>query len=341
MRTNLAMLAAVLLAVSIAPVRGDEPVTAGELRGAVARALPLIRKGAEGHMAQRTCFACHNQGVPLLAMAVARDRGFDVKDDDLKKQARFIADVLAGNRDNYRKGKGTGGQADTAGYALWALDLGGWQPDDTTAAVADYLLIYQKDIDHWITRANRPPSEISPFTTTYIALRGLLRYGTADQKDRIDRRVAEVRSWLVKAPPRDNEDRVFRLRGLHLAGADEFSIKLAARELVAMQRADGGWGQLDSMASDAYATGSALVALTQAGGLATSDPAYQRGLRYLLQTQLKDGSWYVKSRSRPFQTYYESGFPHGKDQFISIAGSSWAAAALALACPPGEAKDSR
>jgi hypothetical protein len=39
----------------------------------------------------------------------------------------------------------------------------------------------------------------------------------------------------------------------------------------------------------------------------------------------------VKSRSKPFQPYYESGFPHAKDQFISIAASGWATAALAVA----------
>src|SRR5262249_13807004 len=44
-------------------------------------------------------------------------------------------------------------------------------------------------------------------------------------------------------------------------------------------------------------------------------------------------TWYVRSRSKPFQTYFESGFPHGKDQFISLAASSWATTALALALP--------
>jgi hypothetical protein len=39
----------------------------------------------------------------------------------------------------------------------------------------------------------------------------------------------------------------------------------------------------------------------------------------------------VKTRSKPIQTYYESGYPHGKDQFISISAASWATIALALA----------
>jgi hypothetical protein len=38
----------------------------------------------------------------------------------------------------------------------------------------------------------------------------------------------------------------------------------------------------------------------------------------------------VKSRSFPFQPYFESGFPYGPDQWISAAGTSWATMALTL-----------
>jgi hypothetical protein len=43
----------------------------------------------------------------------------------------------------------------------------------------------------------------------------------------------------------------------------------AGAALVAEQRADGGWSQLRSLTSDAYATGQALVALAESGILAT------------------------------------------------------------------------
>jgi hypothetical protein len=33
------------------------------------------------------------------------------------------------------------------------------------------------------------------------------------------------------------------------------------------------------------------------------------------------------------KAYFETGFPHGKDQFISMSATGWAIAALALACP--------
>jgi hypothetical protein len=75
------------------------------------------------------------------------------------------------------------------------------------------------------------------------------------------------------------------------------------------------------------------VALHEAAGLAVNEPVYRQGVKFLLAAQLKDGSWHIRSRSRPFQTYFESGFPHGKDQFISLAASSWATTALALVLP--------
>jgi hypothetical protein len=305
-----------------------------EIKAAVDRALPLLWKGAEGHMAHRTCFACHNQAIPILAFTIAREHGCPLRAEDLKKQLDFIATFLGQNRANYLQGKGQGGQADTAAYALLALELGGWQADETTMAVVEYLLQFQNGQDHWHTTSNRPPSEASDFTVNYLALRALRQWGAAGQKDRIAQRIASVRRWLLKTPARDTEDRVFRLWGLQAAGAGDNEVRLAVRELAQSQDAEGGWAQTEDMDSDAYATGSALVALHQAGGLATSDPVYQRGVAFLLEGQHKDGSWLVRSRSKPFQTYFESGFPHGKDQFISMAATGWAAAALALALPP-------
>jgi squalene cyclase len=82
------------------------------------------------------------------------------------------------------------------------------------------------------------------------------------------------------------------------------------------------------MKPDAYATGSALVALQEAGGLSCQDSAWLRGLGYLLRTQKPDGSWQVESRAKPLQEYFESGFPHGKDQFISAFATGWATEAL-------------
>ena len=330
---------AIFVCTTTAPA-DEATVSQGTLRAAVEKSLPLLMTGALGHRENRTCFACHNQGPPIFALTAAREHGFAIDEEELGKQLAFITKFLDGNRDNYLVGKGTGGQADTAGYAMWTLAAAGWKPDATTAAMSEYLLLRHKDKEFWQTTSNRPPTEAGSFTTTYMALYGLSSYGTTEQQERIASRMAQVRDWLVKTPAKDNEDRVFRLWALDAAAAPAAEIESAAKELLSKQREDGGLAQLDSgeptgaTVSDAYATGTALVALQQAGGLSSSDPAYQKGLAYLLKTQLDDGSWHVVSRSKPFQPYYESGFPHGKDQFISCAASAWATWAMVLACSP-------
>ena len=319
---------------SAADAPGEVAPEPAVLRSAIGKSLPLLTAGARGSMEKRErCFTCHNQGMPIMALVTAQSRGIAIDADELRKQVQFTADFLAKNRENYLVGKGQGGQSDTAGYALWALDNGGWKPDATTTAVTEYLLQWQRDLGHWKPQSRRPPTEQSLFTSSYVALRGLRTFGTPEQRERTDRRTEQVLAWLVKTPAEDHEDRVFRLRALHAAGAPEAEIRGAAKELLGSQRTDGGWAQLDDMTSDAYATATALVALHQAGGLATTDAAYRKGLRLLLTTQLGDGSWHVKTRSNPVQTYFESGYPHAADQFISIAAAGWATTALALALP--------
>ena len=316
-------------------VRGDDSSPGMEaIRSALEKSLPLLVKGAQGSMEKRAnCFTCHNQGLPVMALTTAGLRGFAVDAEMLRKQLEFTAGFLEKNRSAYLEGRGQGGEADTAGCALWTLENGGWKPDATTAAVAEYFLLYQKDLDHWESKAIRAPMEQSAFTSTHLALRALKTFGTPEQRERIDRRFEQVRQWLIKAPAKDTEDRVSRLRALQVAGAPQEDIGRASQELLGTQRADGGWAQLSDMESDAYATGTALVALHLGGGLATAEAAYREGLRYLISAQLEDGSWHVTTRSEPFQKYYESGYPHGKDQFISIAAASWATTALALALP--------
>jgi hypothetical protein len=303
------------------------------VRAAVERALPLLMKAAQGHIEQRSCFACHNQTFPLLAAVTAHSRGFTADAEAINRQIEHVAEFLDVNRERYLKGQGTGGQVDTAGYALMTLELGGHAPDENTAAVVEYLLQFPGKRDYWRVVSNRPPSEASDFTTTYLALRGLRVWGTEEHQDRIQKLREAARQWLLRTSAKDTEDRVFRLLALKEVEADQEAIRAAASELLKTQQYDGGWGQLDGMVSDAYATGSALVALHEAGGMATNAAEYRRGVGFLLGNQQVDGSWYVKSRSKPFQTYFETGFPHGNDQFISVAASGWATTALVLTLP--------
>lgn len=73
--------------------------------------------------------------------------------------------------------------------------------------------------------------------------------------------------------------------------------------------------------------------MADSGELTVDYPAIASGCRYLIQSQLTDGTWHVATHAKPIQLYYESGFPHGKDQFISITATGWAVMALAATLP--------
>jgi N-acyl-D-amino-acid deacylase len=88
------------------------------------------------------------------------------------------------------------------------------------------------------------------------------------------------------------------------------------------------------MESDAYATGQTLCVLFMAGA-SPSDPSCRRGVEFLLTAQREDGSWFVKSRSKPIQVYFDNGDPHGADQFISTPATCWALVALAMSAREG------
>jgi len=322
--------AAAVVTGALAAPEADRDAAAA--RAAVERALPLLTRSAVEYTRRRDCFSCHHQAMSVLALTTARARGFTIDSAALRLQAAHTLRDLENAREEYRQGRGQGGQATRAGYALWSLELAGTSPDATTEAVAGYLLRWNAAEGHWRTSARRPPSEASSFTSTAVALRGLRAFAPAEERERFEERTARVLAWLKATPARDTEDRVFRLWGLKLAGAGPEEVGAAARELRATQREDGGWSQLEGGQSDAYATGSALFALAQAGGADPGEASYRRGVRSLVASQRPDGSWWVSSRSKPFQEYFESGFPHGTDQFISMAAAGWATAALALAC---------
>jgi len=110
--------------------------------------------------------------------------------------------------------------------------------------------------------------------------------------------------------------------GMAWAGSSADRVKRVAAELLRAQRADGGWAQRASL-------GVVLRALCESWQLKAGDAAYRKGADYLLRTQLEDGSWYVRSRAMKLQPYFQSGFPHDHDQWISYSATADAVTALA------------
>jgi hypothetical protein len=210
------------------------------------------------------------------------------------------------------------------------LKAEGYTSDSLTDAIVHCLSLAQYPDGHWhFNLDTRPPlSAEGDIPETALASRAMKSYIVPALAADLESRIARGREFLVTAKPQFSSDYPFRLLGLLWTDAPANQIQTAARELLAQQRPDGGWAQNADLSSDAYETGLSLSALAAAGPASAKTAAYRRGVDYLMRTQEADGSWHVYSRAFGFQPYFESGFPHGPDQWISMAATAWSAMAL-------------
>jgi hypothetical protein len=193
-----------------------------------------------------------------------------------------------------------------------------------------FMKRFQAEDGRWRIVAHRPPIESSDIEVTALTMRSLQNYGDPSDRAANQRAVAKAAAWLVTTQPRTVEDHAFKVAGLVWSLAPRATVQRAAAALTALQREDGGFSQLPTMSSDAYATGQALFAMRESG-MTPADAAYAKAVQFLMRTQAADGTWHVPTRALPIQPFFESGFPYGRDQFVSAAATGWATAALAAA----------
>jgi ankyrin repeat protein len=308
------------------PLPARNPAEPDRTELAVQAALPLLQKSGQTITQTRNCVSCHQHPLVAMTVGLARKHGFQIDESIAEEERAHIVRDIAG-RDRLLM-LGTGIETTLPGQILAGFAAEQVPASRTTDALVHYLVLRQRPDGHWQGEDNRPPDDASEFHFTALAVRGLQAYACKGRSKEIAARVDRARRWLQDALPVDTTDRVFQLLGLGWTQADRETIARAVKDLLREQQADGGWSQLPTLASDAYATGLALCALHQGGGVAVDDAAYRRGVEFLLRTQLADGSWFVASRSFPVVEYSTSGFPHGRSQFISAAATCWATMAL-------------
>jgi ankyrin repeat protein len=316
------------------PARGGKSVAPRTVRAAVAAPLPLLQRSGVQFTQRKQCVSCHQQAAVALVVSLARGRGIPVDEELASREHAHILAHLESNREKLLHGNGI--DPALAAWTLWSFAAEGQEPNEVTDSLVHFLAVLQRKAGNWQTTVYRPPHDASHFTYTALAVRGLKRYAPDGRRQEIEERIARARAWLLATRAPETEDKALRLLGLRWAEAGDQPIQQAAAELLGEQRADGGWAQLSSLPSDAYATGEVLFALQEGGGIAVTHPAYERGVQFLLRTQCDDGTWFVPTRSFPLIEPFNSGFPHGRSQFISTAGTCWASMALALTIPGKE-----
>ena len=321
---------------------------------AIQRAVPTLTKTAEDsvasflrHASKQDCVSCHQQQLPLPALSLAHSRHFTTDraatrhQVELMKRSFFTGHITQGDEHHTLLEVGLQTTfhpepAILAGYTAMGLRLEHEPASVVTDSMIHQLATIQFADGHWSWNLPRAPIQASDITATALAIETIKSYGIPARRQELDSRVNRARAWLSKTRAETNEERTHQLLGLAWAGEKSGALKKLAAELIRQQRADGGWGQLAGLDSDAYGTGQSLYALMEGGKIPANDPAVRRGLDFLMRTQLADGTWHVRTRAHPFQPPMDSGFPHGKDGWISAAGTSWAVMALATSLDPSQ-----
>jgi len=295
---------------------------------AIEHAVARLQPAGAAFYARTKCVSCHHESIAGIAVKMAKARG-------VKLDATIASYSVTATEQSWRRGRDAALMGEffvgvaTVPYGLLERIEARLPPAPETDAMVVQLASRQTTDGSWqYPNEIRPPINGSAFVTTALAIRALRGFAPPVHRQDMESQVARARAFLEKSEPDDTQDRAFKLLGLVWSGASAHQIEKEKAALIALQRSNGGWAQMPTLDPDAYATGQALYAL-HAAGMAPTAITYRRGADYLLRTQLEDGTWFVRTRAFPVQPYFETGFPHGRSQFISTAATGWAVIALA------------
>lgn len=324
-----AMLEAAGAKTAVAPVAAPKPSQPVQLRAAVMRSIQLMEKSNPTFFKEGGCVSCHHQVPAAQAVRAAREAGLEYNKAAAAEQAKISTALTIPFGGGMMQGIDIGGAIDTATATAIGAIAHGIEPGMASDMLVHYIASKQQANGAWSWPGiARPPMEGSDIARTAYAIKVLQHYSWPARKAEFTARIAKGRAFLESAKAATTYETAELLLGLKWAGSPKAAV--IARQLASMQDPSGGWAQKSNMTPDAYATGLALYALRESG-MAVTDRPYEKGVSYLTRTQLADGSWYVASRSAKFQPYFQSGFPHDHDQWLSMTATAYAVRAMAPA----------
>jgi hypothetical protein len=318
-----------------------------QARQTVERAIGYLQTESAAWLNTRKCAACHHVSMPLWALSEAGRHGYAID----KKFVAETADSLLGDRDKLMASRIFPNPADppdprpqgrglnmglpflaVAAQSLPSLKEG---QKRSLALIAEEIVSKQQADGSWefFATLRRPPINESQTTDAAWIIMALEGATGPDVPESQRTALARAIAWLDAAKRSDiHQDRVWEVLMRARAGGRRDGMRTTIGELLALQRADGGWSQtVPEWKSDAFATGQTLYALALAGYTA-EQPEIKRAIDFLVATQKPDGSWPMISRSTP------DGRPGGAKLLtpITCAASSWATLGLARLVPKGE-----
>jgi len=318
--------------------------TTPQVQQAVDRAIKYLQTESAAWLHTRKCAACHHVPLPLWALGEAQRQGYAI-------DKKFVADTvesLLGSKDKLMSSRIFPNPADppdprpqgrglnmglpmlaVAARSLPSLSEGQKQ---SLKLIAGEIVTKQQSDGSWefFATLRRPPINESHTTDAawiILALQG----ETGPEAPKAQREALSKGVAWLDAVKRSNlhQDKVLKvLLGIR-SGRPRKALQPTIEELLALQRADGGWSQtVPDPKSDAFATGQTLYVLSLAG-FSAGRSEIKRGLDFLVARQKPDGSWPMVSRSTP------DGSPGSAKLLtpITCAASSWATLGLARLVP--------
>lgn len=345
-------LAVLFLGLCLAPLSfADEPAaippaTTEQIQQSVDHAIVYLQTESADWLNTRKCAACHHAGMPFWALGEADRQGYTID----KKYLADKIESLLGSKDKLLSSKIFPNPADppdprpqgrglnmglpflaVAARSLPSLEEGQKQG---LKSIAEEIVQKQQPDASWefFATLRRPPINESQTTDAAWIIMALEGEAGPDASESQRAALQKAIAWLDAAKPSDlHQDKALKVLLGARAGKPRETMQTTIDELLALQRADGGWSQtVPEPKSDAFATGQTLYVLSLVGYTAER-PEIKRGIDFLVATQLPDGSWPMISRSTP------DGSPGSSTLLtpINCAAASWATLGLARLAPKG------
>jgi hypothetical protein len=330
-------------------VRADTPAaipaaTTEQIHQTVDRAIGYLQAESAAWLKTRKCVACHHAPMPLWALGEAQTRGYvidrkylaDTTESLLGSEDKLMASKVFPNPtdppDTRPQGRGLNMGLPflaVAARSLPSLEEGQKQ---SLKLIVDEILKKQQPDGSWeyFATLRRPPINESQTTDAAWIILALAGETGSDAPESQREALKKAITWLEAAKPSDlHQDKIMKVLLASRAGKPRETTQTTIDELLALQRADGGWSQtVPELKSDAFATGQTLYVLSLTGYTAER-PDIKRGIDFLVATQSPDGSWPMISRSTPDGSIGSSKLLTP----ITCAASSWATLGLTRLAP--------
>jgi len=311
-----------------------------DARRTVERGLIFLEQDAAKWRKEHECATCHHGTLTIWAYSEAKSRGYTI-DPTVMKETFDWAKARWMERVDLPRDTRPGWKMVNTPAIYFALltkcvkDQQAILPDELKR-IEGHLLRHQEADGSWAWSSAPPGNRPPPFfesdeVATRLTIMALTRPNSGNTEE--DKAVLDSRqkalAWLAKTEPADTtQATAVRLMMSVITSGSKEAIDAGVSELLKRQNKDGGWGQLNDLPSDAYATGQSLYALNLAGVDSERDEI-RRAVAFLVANQNADGSWPMKSRAHPGAEPYKNPIP------ITYFGSAWATLGL-LRCIPGE-----